>query len=599
MKAKEKKVDENIYRGAIQQASCAFACHEAVFDESGNMTDYVFLDVNRAFEEFTGLEMDKVIGRRFVQDIARDREHAMKWVGIFGKVLSNQETSEFEEYSTEFRRHYHVKAYPVSKNQFVTLFHDMTFEKKIQETTEYFRENMGSYIDYEEITRLACDLSGAEYAALNILSREDNKTVTVSIHGIAESMKERLAEMNLDFVGRKWENSSQRQALFNDSEITHFDSMHELAGDAVEKQLMDQIEETFDTGSAAVARIGKTEKHIGDFILLFRKGEKLKNHDLFMLYLSQLGQFIEKTRLEKSLRSSQRRFYTLAEYAPIGFVSCNLSGEVTYANRKLLEIMDSPSYGETRKINLLELPGLVKTGFSENLRTCMDRGMQMSFDVSYESIWGRHSWLSVHITPSREGDLVTGANILINDITDKKKTEDELRERAVRDSLTRAYNRYALDTVLADRLSEAGEKELISCIAVLDIDDFKDINDTRGQKAGDSVLKYLATRIKKELRENDLIIRTGGDEFVIYLHDIKDEKNAGIFMDRIFRKITGEYTIEDTLDDEKYTLEIGCSMGAAFYPVDGDTAERLMAKADEALYKVKKSGKCGYKLADK
>ena len=82
MKAKEKKVDENIYRGAIQQASCAFACHEAVFDESGNMTDYVFLDVNRAFEEFTGLEMDKVIGRRFVQDIARDREHAMKWVGI-------------------------------------------------------------------------------------------------------------------------------------------------------------------------------------------------------------------------------------------------------------------------------------------------------------------------------------------------------------------------------------------------------------------------------------------------------------------------------------------------------------------------------------
>ena len=110
MKAKEKKVDENIYRGAIQQASCAFACHEAVFDESGNMTDYVFLDVNRAFEEFTGLEMDKVIGRRFVQDIARDREHAMKWVGIFEKVLSNQETSEFEEYSTEFRRHYHVKA---------------------------------------------------------------------------------------------------------------------------------------------------------------------------------------------------------------------------------------------------------------------------------------------------------------------------------------------------------------------------------------------------------------------------------------------------------------------------------------------------------
>jgi diguanylate cyclase (GGDEF)-like protein len=101
-------------------------------------------------------------------------------------------------------------------------------------------------------------------------------------------------------------------------------------------------------------------------------------------------------------------------------------------------------------------------------------------------------------------------------------------------------------------------------------------------------------RIKKELREEDLLIRTGGDEFLIYLHDIKNEKNASYFIKRLFEKCSSEYRIEDEIKDKSIKLDVTCSMGVSFYPRDGQTVEELMAKSDQILYKVKDKGKADY-----
>ena len=177
------------------------------------------------------------------------------------------------------------------------------------------------------------------------------------------------------------------------------------------------------------------------------------------------------------------------------------------------------------------------------------------------------------------------------------KTEDELKEKVQRDPLTRAFNRHALETILLERINDSAEKKLISCLVVLDVDDFKDINDTYGHLVGDKVLKYLATRIKQELRDDDLIIRTGGDEFLIYFHDIQDEKNAPKFINRLFDKISAEYKIAQEQDGNRHTLHVSCSMGICFYPKDGTSLNVLISKADDALYQVKKSGKGKYAFA--
>lgn len=170
-------------------------------------------------------------------------------------------------------------------------------------------------------------------------------------------------------------------------------------------------------------------------------------------------------------------------------------------------------------------------------------------------------------------------------------------ERAYQDSLTKAYNRYALDTILTDRLWEAKEENFICCIAVVDVDDFKQINDRYGHRAGDTVLKSLANRIKHGLSEKDMLVRTGGDEFLVYYHDIQDRDNANQKLKELFERVSSQYGIDDLLSADHLDLEVISSIGAVLFPQNGETVEELMARADDILYEIKGARKGAYQLA--
>ena len=586
----------NVYEEALQNTACAFAYHEAIYDNQGRMVDYRFLDINPSFEKMTGLTKDAVVGKCFVEDIARDKEHAFTWVKRYDEVMAGKTLVEFEDYSHEYRKHFTVKAYPVGENRFVTLFLDVTFEKKFREIAEYFRDNMGKKIDYDEVTKYVCDLSGAEYAAFNLYEK-DGTFITASIYGLTEKVQDVLGNLGLKILGRKWAHDPLREEKIQNRNITFFPSLRELVGGVIDTEIVFGLEKSLQIGQVAVAKIQKDETIFGDFTLFFREGATFKNENLFHLYISQLGLFIEKTRLEQSLRGSQNRFYTLAEYAPIGFVACNTEGEITYANRKLLEILDSPSLEETKKLNLLTLPPLKEAGFSGKLAESIQKNRCLIHEMEYVSIWGKHSWLRVYFTPNIEKNHVVGVNIVVDDITEKKEDEEKLRERAYQDSLTKAYNRYALDTILTDRLWEAKEENLFCCIAVVDVDDFKQINDHHGHRAGDTVLKSLASRIKHGLSEKDLLVRTGGDEFLVYYHDIQGRDNANKRLKGLFEKASSRYGIDDLLTGNHLDLEVMCSIGAVMFPQHGGTVEELTARADGILYDIKETGKGTYQLA--
>ncbi|MDD2302388.1 MAG: PAS domain-containing protein, partial [Eubacteriales bacterium] len=149
-----------IYEEAVRNSACAFAYHEAVFDENGRMIDYVFLDANPSFEEMTGLKKEQILHRRFVRDIARDKAHAREWVRRYEEMMIHGIPVEFEEYAEEFNRNYLIRAYVQGKGRFVTLFLNRTFEKKMQEIAQYFIDNMGERIDYDILVRFAHEVSG-------------------------------------------------------------------------------------------------------------------------------------------------------------------------------------------------------------------------------------------------------------------------------------------------------------------------------------------------------------------------------------------------------------------------------------------------------
>ncbi|MCR3956019.1 MAG: sensor domain-containing diguanylate cyclase [Gudongella sp.] len=585
----------DVYRGAIENTKCAFAYHRAVYDKEGNMVDYVFLDVNKAFEDLLGLTRDSVLNKRFVRDISRNYDYAMKWVKIYSQVVMESRPIEIDEFSEEFGRHFQIRAYSPEKDHFVTIFLDRTSEMMLLKNSRYFIDSLGQKLDYRHITQQAMELSGADYAAFNLFDDNGRDFKTMALCGDQEDIDTVLETMKINPSDiMKWDHDPEREKKIGNKQITVLESMYDLVGDVIPKELLDELVQEFKIGKVAVARITKDGKSLGDFTLIFRGDNDIRNREMLLFYLTQLGLFMEKTRAESELRKSRESFYTLAENAPIGFMSCTTDGQITFANKKLLEILDSPSREATLNINVFNLPELMDNGFTQKLKECIEKEEELTEEFGYTSIWGKSNWLRVHFTPSKENQEITGVNIVVDDATERKKAEEELKERANRDPLTRAYNRNALKDLIPERLQKAEENFKTSCVALLDIDDFKSINDNHGHRIGDDILKYLASRIKRELRDEDIIVRTGGDEFLIYLHDIRNEDNALSSIDRIFEKISNSYRIEDDFKNEKYNIDVGFSIGTSLFPRDGKTIDELMAKADQNLYRVKRNGKSDY-----
>jgi len=180
---------------------------------------------------------------------------------------------------------------------------------------------------------------------------------------------------------------------------------------------------------------------------------------------------------------------------------------------------------------------------------------------------------------------------LFSDITMAKEHQSQLEHIAHYDVLTNLPNR----VLLADRLSQALLDNQLHTIAVafIDIDGFKEINDTHGHNTGDDLLVALSMRMQDTLRKGDTIARIGGDEFLVILTDLKDIEDYKPMLDRLLRVISEPVIIEDL--DIQVTASIGLSTSAPDSGADGD---QLIRQADQAMYQAKQSGKNRYHVFD-
>lgn len=184
------------------------------------------------------------------------------------------------------------------------------------------------------------------------------------------------------------------------------------------------------------------------------------------------------------------------------------------------------------------------------------------------------------------------AMIQRNDVTDAYEAarRQELHLAVIEyeaslDGLTKCFNRSAgIKRIDEHLIASNGTNALL----LLDLDNFKDINDTFGHKVGDEVLAHFAKTLKKSVRTSDLVVRIGGDEFIVFLKDVGARENVTTCVKKIFmRLMTEHYGADEDFD-------VGASMGVAVAPDDGGSFEELYEKADEALYRVKRGGKNGY-----
>ncbi|APA85815.1 EAL domain-containing protein [Paraburkholderia sprentiae WSM5005] len=195
-------------------------------------------------------------------------------------------------------------------------------------------------------------------------------------------------------------------------------------------------------------------------------------------------------------------------------------------------------------------------------------------------------WNQLFIAPVPNAEGVITHHIgVINDVTELIRYQEQLEYQANYDGLTRLPNRNLLRDRLEHALVVAQRHHTGVAVVFLDLDGFKNVNDSLGHSVGDRLLSVVAERLARCSRTSDTVARHGGDEFVIVMTDTVDEQSLITWMERVRASIAEPVWLDGT------ELYVGCSMGASLFPQDGEDAETLMKKADVAMYRAKDLGR--------
>lgn len=195
---------------------------------------------------------------------------------------------------------------------------------------------------------------------------------------------------------------------------------------------------------------------------------------------------------------------------------------------------------------------------------------------------GRYRTFLVRETPFRrdERGSVTQILAVAVDITDQKDREVSALEQACRDDLTDLMNRRALMATLRDFL----EKGAPFALSYLDLDHFKEVNDSFGHGRGDALLRQIGRRLSESAGPGDVVARLGGDEFVVLMKKVADRRVAQAAAEGLKEAI-------ETIRSSAEGISLSCSIGVALFPEDGRDGEALLAAADGALYRAKAAGR--------
>ena len=193
-------------------------------------------------------------------------------------------------------------------------------------------------------------------------------------------------------------------------------------------------------------------------------------------------------------------------------------------------------------------------------------------------------FLSIYSTFDEEG-IPLQRVALISEVTDQRKARELINQQANFDPLTGLPNRRLMFDRLEQLIKQSMRSQKNIAIAYIDLDNFKDINDSRGHDFGDQLLKGISARLRSEVRDTDTVARIGGDEFVILLGDLERPEIADTIIRQVSKKLTDPILIDGQL------VYVTASMGVSMFPNDGSDGKALLLGADQAMYAAKAHGR--------
>ena len=290
---------------------------------------------------------------------------------------------------------------------------------------------------------------------------------------------------------------------------------------------------------------------------------------------------------EDALRQSEAEFRSIFEQAGVGIARLDLEGRLLNVN---------PALGSMLGYGREEIIGRALTEFAH------PDDLAAGPDLYAELIAGKHDlyqtekrfvhkdgqliWTLLTVTVVRDSKHEPkSAVVLIEEITTRKATEDQLTHRALHDPLTDLPNRILLRHRLKQALSTRADYQRAVGVLFLDLDRFKDVNDEFGHAIGDALLVAAATRIRGCLRSEDTAARIGGDEFVVILPDVTGIEDAAPVAQRIIGAMQTPFKIDGI------EASIGTSIGIALNSSEATDPEELLRRSDWAMYQAKRAGR--------
>ena len=314
-------------------------------------------------------------------------------------------------------------------------------------------------------------------------------------------------------------------------------------------------------------------------------------NDVWLSLLEQAARLVSLALERKQVEGNLQKLSRAVEQSPTMVLITDAAGAIEYVNEEFTEVT-----GYTLEEVRGRTPSILNAGetdpdFYHDMWRTIQSGEDWHGEMRNRTKSGQPYWTTLSISPILdESNVITHYIGVSEDISKQKDTQAQIEQLAFYDPLTLLGNRRLFREQLESEIKKLKRNNTTLALFYLDLDNFKQVNDTLGHDVGDRLLQSIADRLRTTLRNSDMIARLGGDEFIALLPEISGSKEAGVVAEKLLTALSHPTVLGSS--EVKVTVSLGITMA----PQDGEDWPVLMKNADLAMYRAKRLGRNNFQF---